>query len=188
MMTPLVRLIALTLAAAGCARASVPSLAAPDCDAATAGPLRLDTALVATMPGEYRVVQVTTSYPDGVYRRNETGLTLRLPDSTERRRATVRVFGHVPRFNLQLVGTWRPRGDSGRAFPAEVDGGVLFLGCRDCLDASPDVLVIRELTGDGFRGSWRDYQTGLAHVVDERGRMLPDPAGHFCAFRIAPRP
>lgn len=182
--------LAVTLAVACCARASARASApaAADCGAVTAEPLRLDSVIVATMPGEYRLVQVTTSYDTRAYPRNESRLTLRLPDSTERRDAAVRKLGHSPRFNLQLLGTWRPRGDSGRAYAAEVDGGVLFLGCRDCLDASPDVLVIRELSGVGFRGSWRDYQTGMARVVDQRGRLLPDPAGYFCAYRIAPAP
>lgn len=184
----IVRLLALTLAVAGCARASAPAPAAADCSAVTAEPLRLDSGMVAMMPGEFRLVQVATSFDTREYLQQEGRLTLRLPDSTERREAAVRTFGHRPRARLQLLGMWRTSRDSLRTSPAEVDGGVLFLGCRDCLDASPDVLVIRELTGDGFRGSWRDYQTGLGRVVDQRGRLLPDPAGHFCAFRIAPRP
>jgi hypothetical protein len=71
-----------------------------------------------------------------------------------------------------------------RAAEAQIDGSLLYLGCRDCMDASPMVLRIIEVDERGFFGSWRDYQTGIGRLFDERtGEPLPDPAGYFCAWR-----
>jgi hypothetical protein len=84
----------------------------------------------------------------------------------------------VLRTDLQL------RGEIGSQ-PAEVDDGVLYLGCRDCADASPDVLQVRRVSAAGFWGPWRNFQSGIGIAVDASGARLPDPVGLFCAIRRA---
>jgi hypothetical protein len=68
---------------------------------------------------------------------------------------------------------------------AEWDAGTLYLGCRDCLDASPDHLRIESIVSTGFVGTWVNNQTGIARVVDDKGKTLPNPAGYLCAVRVA---
>lgn len=95
----------------------------------------------------------------------------------------VRGLGHQPRRDLRLLGEWRWNSKY-PAEKAEWDAGTLYLGCRDCLDASPDYLRIEAVTATGFWGTWINHQSGIAHVVDDKGKPLPDPAGYFCAARL----
>lgn len=115
-------------------------------------------------------------------------LALTVLDSAERTQARERRLGHLPRRAPRVGGEVRYMG-SETAVPAEVDGVTLYLGCRDCLDASPLVLTIQAVSKDGFWGTWRDYQTGIGEVVDSlTGRPLADPAGRFCAQRAPTNP
>jgi hypothetical protein len=68
--------------------------------------------------------------------------------------------------------------------------GVIWLGDRlrigdyDVLDgAGGDNLSITWYSKDGFGGSWTS-DMGFAVVIDSLGRMLPNPAGYFCARRL----
>jgi hypothetical protein len=135
---------------------------------------------VSTLTGRFRLTLVTTSFTSP---RSSSELTLRTPDSVARAGATVRALGHQPRRDLRLVGEWHWSAKY-PAERAEWDSGTLYLGCRDCLDASPDHLRIESIDPAGFAGTWADYQTGIAHVVDDKGKPLPDPAGYFCAVRV----
>jgi hypothetical protein len=123
------------------------------------------------------LTQVTTSSVDLP---RVTTLLLTAPDSAALSNAARRSLGHSPRRDLRLVGTWRSSDDR-RADSAEWDAGTLYLGCRDCLDASPDQLRIEALSAGEFRGSWVNDQTGIGRRFDSTGKALPDPAGYFCA-------
>jgi len=176
--------------AAACAPRPAPTagIAAGACrpePPAGAGPLTPERA--PWLAGRFRLITVTTSQGRAYRHAAETGLTLRMADSLERAAATARGVGHAPRRALQFVGRWRWAPDSEAQQPdlAEVDAGVLYLGCRDCLDGSPWHLQITAVSPAGFWGTWRDYQTGTVRAVDGRGRELPDPAGFFCAVREA---
>jgi hypothetical protein len=131
------------------------------------------------MVGSFRVTFVTTSYQTSAMR-NEVDL---FPvDSATRARAGERRLGHTPRRDLQLVG----RDFSSRQRPpvsAEWDDGILYLGCRDCFDGSPDKLTIGAVSEDGFWGWWVNEQSGTVRAVDRHGKLAPDPAGYFCARR-----
>jgi hypothetical protein len=68
--------------------------------------------------------------------------------------------------------------------------GVIWLGDRlrigdyDVLDgAGGDNLSITWYSKRGFGGSWTS-DMGFAVVIDSLGRMLPNPAGYFCARRL----
>jgi hypothetical protein len=139
------------------------------------------TSRIDSLAGRFDLVMVTTSFPSTegrpVWR---TQLDLRRPDSGAVAAAVRRGLDR-PR-DLRLVGVqrWSTRY---RPNDAEVDGTTLYLGCRGCLDASPDVLRITASSTHGFWGTWRDYQTGIGRVVGKNGASLPDPAGYFCALR-----
>ena len=142
-----------------------------------AGTSRMRPADIAMLTGEFEVTLLTTS---GAIERPGAPLTLRLADSAERAVAGQRRIGFTQRTALQLTGRVENQ-------PAEVDDGVLYLGCRDCTDASPSVLEITRVSRAGFWGTWRDFQTGIGVAVDARGARLPDPAGRFCAIRRGAR-
>jgi hypothetical protein len=128
---------------------------------------------------------VTTNYPgSGPTVDSSWTLTLSAVDSVRRIQATERRVGLHARTHLEFEGRAVSASTGQRAQPAEIDSSVLYIGCRDCTDASPLVLRVRALSASGFWGSWRDYQTGIGYVVDGKGKRAPDPAGHFCAIRV----
>lgn len=132
------------------------------------------------MVGRFRVTFVTTSFERST---SHNELELFAADSATRMQARERRIGHRPRRDLRLVGRdyWDPHRP---AESAEWDDGILYLGCRDCIDGSPDKLTISAISENGFWGRWRNDQSGFAHVLDSHGQLAPDPAGHFCARRI----
>ena len=132
------------------------------------------------MVGSFRLTLVTTSF-DAPVTRNE--LDLFAVDSATRERARTSRIGHRPRRDVRLIGAdyWARRRSP---VAAEWDDGILYLGCRDCFDGSPDKLTIGAVSENGFWGWWRNDQSGIARVVDRHGKALPDPAGYFCARRI----
>ena len=152
-----------------------------------------DTATVTRKPaidpsalaGTFRLAQIWTDVaserlPDSV---SYSWLQLAVVDSANRVAAARPTVGRVRRRNLQLTGSIRA-GTGRDSAHAEVDDGVLYLGCRDCTDASPEVLRITAMTERGFFGTWRDYQTGIGRVIyTPIGQRSPAPAGYFCAWR-----
>ena len=158
--------------ASGQRRLAVPRICRP-----TRHPLTSER--VESLAGKFRLIQITTSFAsDPVV----SELELVVADSVVRARASERRLGHSPRRDLRLTGTRRwNRGQP--VVPAEWDGDTLFLGCRDCLDGSPERLHVRAITPAGLWGSWVDYQTGIGRVLDRNRKELPNPAGYFCAKR-----
>src|SRR5687767_5525067 len=160
------------------AQASCPTVPAPS------GTPFADS-LAGELRGTFRLTMVTTTYPGtGPIIDSSLILTLGEVDSARRAQATERRMGFVPRKRLLLEGSVVSNSGDARAQPAEIDDGILYLGCRDCMDASPAVLQVQVISEAGFWGSWRDYQTGIGYVVDREGRRAPDPAGPFCAIRV----
>jgi len=53
-----------------------------------------------------------------------------------------------------------------------VDDAVLYLGCRDCTDASPNVLEITRVSGAGSWGSWRNFQTWYRCPFGHSGSVM----------------
>jgi hypothetical protein len=63
-------------------------------------------------------------------------------------------------------------------------GESLRIGDYDVLDgAGGDNLRVRWYSKHGFGGAWTS-DMGFEVVIDSLGRMLPDPAGYFCARRL----
>jgi hypothetical protein len=132
------------------------------------------------MVGSFRVTLVTTSYKASPMR---SEVELFAVDSTTRLRAGQPRVGRRPRADVRLIGVdyWNRQSP---ADAAEWDDGVLFLGCRDCFDASPHKLRVGAVTEDGFWGWWVNEQSGTVRVVDRHGAPTPNPAGYFCARRV----
>ena len=159
--------------------------ASPPCTDSPPSDARPATAdRIGQLAGRFRLTEITTSF---AIQPSVTELVLHAPDSAARANAVRRFIGHVPRRNLRLVGSWHW---SSRypAVNAEWDAGILYLGCRDCLDGSPEHLRIEAISDHGFWGRWADYQTGIGHIVDKSGKPLPDPAGYFCAEWLGKAP
>jgi hypothetical protein len=140
-----------------------------------------------TLAGDYELIQVETQPTPGS---SSVGrLHLAIPDSA----AQVIAVGGAAR---DLIG-WLEviRGDtvsrpgaSSRdpASPGAVlAGNHLRLGLL-AMDAPVEHLEITAVSRDGFWGWWK-AQPGWEVTVDsETQRVLPDPAGYFCALRVNP--
>ena len=87
---------------------------------------------VTMLVGEFRVTMVDRTR-NGFNHTWDT-LSLRRADSVEHTAHLVRRIGFEVRRDLQLVDAYGPEPDIG-PYKAEFDAGVLYLGCRDCLDA-----------------------------------------------------
>jgi hypothetical protein len=138
------------------------------------------TERIDSLIGRFSLVTVNTSWPSEGIQSNRTDLELARADSATVAAARGRMLGR-PR-DLRLVGSER-WSTTHPPQPAEVDAGTLYIGCRDCLDGSPNILSITAISAHGFWGTWTDYQGGLIHNVGRNGQKLPRPAGYFCAMR-----
>jgi hypothetical protein len=146
----------------------------------------VSAAYVPLLAGSFRLVEVLTSFgtDSTELHASRLDLTLALADSVTVADSRMRRLGHRPRADLRLTGSVRWPSIE-RPDTAEVDGLTLYLGCRDCLDASPDVLTITHVSPRGFWGRWENRQTGIGRAADARtGEWLPNPAGYFCAWRV----
>ena len=139
-----------------------------------------DTLQPETLAGDFRLMQVMTSWETASSDTSE--VSIRLATTEEKAEAKREGLGFFPR-DITHVGllTWSSEYDP---FPVEADGATLYLGCRGCLDGSPNVLYVAAIADEGFWGLWRDYQTGIGRHFDTLNNPLPDPAGYFCAQRI----
>jgi hypothetical protein len=68
---------------------------------------------------------------------------------------------------------------------AVLAGNHLLLGRTGAFDGNSEELTITAVSPDGFWGWWK-AQPGWEISVDSQShRVLPDPAGYFCALRVA---
>src|SRR5687768_2964384 len=162
----------LLLALMACAPARALDARSPDeCPRPVEGSAaRLDRADLSALAGSFRLVMVTTSYSTDSRKWwvTRTGLALELADSTRKAESKARRIGYMRRADLQMVGHWDWANGKHPREVAELDGRILFLGCRDCNDASPDILIITSVSRRGFSGFWRNYQTGIGVAVDAK--------------------
>jgi hypothetical protein len=165
------------LAVAGCG----PARSAPP-EPAQCGPAVPETAQhpivmpPAALSGNYQLIQVQTQPASGTI--SSGRLHLALPDSAYKAGA----MGAAVR---ELVGWLEPAaGDSTRRRPAVVLAGRhLRLGPGGYPEGSAHHLEITAVADDGFWGWW-SADRGLAVVESGSQRVLPDPAGYFCALRL----
>jgi hypothetical protein len=138
--------------------------------------------------GRYRLAQVITSLPPGrtpfIY--TEGDLRLTLPTAEQSAASKERGFGHFPRRDLRLIGTWSVR-EIPQSDVAEVDGDTLYLGVRWGFDVSPTALGVTGAAERRIWGVWRDPQTGYVIVADPVSHEpLKELAGLFCAEWLGP--
>jgi hypothetical protein len=171
------------LASMGCAR--IPGLKRPtdECTAPAGPPLAsLDSASRSLLAGTFRLVQVGS--PEGRKLPRISSLQLHLADSSERANAGAKRLGNRSR-NLEMAGK-RTILSSGTSDPAELDGIVLYVGCRECSDASPEALTLFAVTETGFSGRWLNPYSGIEVVLRANSRNVLTSPGHFCATRVPP--
>ena len=61
--------------------------------------------------------------------------------------------------------------------------GVLYIGCRNRADASPNELWLLARGPGLVWGLWQNPQTGIERVGRAPGDWLPNPAGYYCLRR-----
>jgi hypothetical protein len=141
-----------------------------------------------TLAGQYDLIQVQTQPKAGA---TSVGrLYLAQPDSLARASAV----GGAARDLIGWLETvkgdtvWRPgAGSRDPNHPGAVlSGDHLRLGQLGSLDASVEHLTITAVAAEGFWGWWK-ADPGLGITTDgSTRRVLPDPAGYFCALRARP--
>lgn len=163
------------------APAPVPERCGPQVPAGAQHPL---TARARTLAGEYQLIQVRTQPDAGAV---ATGrLHLAPPDSLAR-------AGAVGGAARDLVGwldatqgdsTWRPGAGSRdpRHPGAVLTGNHLRLG-QPAVDSPVEQLEITAVSEDGFWGWWKAEPGWEVAIETGTNRVVPDPAGYFCALR-----
>jgi hypothetical protein len=73
---------------------------------------------------------------------------------------------------------------SGHDPAVEMVDATIYLGGLEYSDAGGNQLLVKEVTSTGFRGEWT-YSTGFSVTVDSAtGRVVREPGGYFCAWRV----
>jgi hypothetical protein len=155
-----------------------------ECPQALVNARPFDPGYIEELAGTYEVRVVPTSY--GTTRAvTRAALLLAVPD-TLRRYFPEHFRGERALLGQRLAGLWRYAGADSSATREEVsfEAGVLYIGCRLCLDASPDQFQIEHVARTGFWGHWENPLIGLWVIVDSAGRELPKPSGFYCAIRV----
>ena len=81
---------------------------------------------------------------------------------------------------------WRANvGSRDPRYPGVVLAGDHVMLGRAGLDSYSEHLTITAVSPDGFWGWWRGVPGFEMKMNAEAGRVLPDPAGYFCALRVA---
>jgi hypothetical protein len=144
------------------------------------------TVHAAGLAGDYQLVQVQTQPVAG---RTSIGrLHLAPLDSAARAHAVggaVRdLVGWVE--TLQGDTTWRPNAQSrDPTHPGAVlAGDHLRLGEWGAVDSHAEHLMITAVGPEGFWGWWRAEPGWEVRREEGTERVLPDPAGYFCALRV----
>ena len=197
----LATLALLTACLSGCARrAPAATDAPPECSGRAPRGARMFTlADVDSIIGTFELTQITRTPPAGrVVRgrlelwRQDSSRVLRfaagpIPEAL-RRRHPERGRYLAGAFDAKPTDT-SPWGERLRSRdPARpgviLESGHLRMGEVDILDGAGEDLEILWVTADGFGGRWQS-DLGNGTLVDAAGRPLPDPAGVFCARRVA---
>jgi hypothetical protein len=126
-----------------------------------------------SLAGDYELIQVQTQPRSGVVISGRLRLT---PLDSAAREAAV--GGPVRDLDgrLQL-----DNGSQGHV-EAALAGQYLRLGPAGFTDSSLRHLTITAVAPEGFWGWWRSDR-GIAVTTAPGGRVIPDPAGYFCALR-----
>jgi hypothetical protein len=125
-----------------------------------------------SLAGEYQLIQVHSQPIGGVV----TSAILQLAplDST----AKAAAVGGPGR---DLTGWVKPVGGAGEQVPAVLAGEHLRIGRPG--GQSAQQLTITAVASDGFWGWWKAERGMAVQMEPGTGRVVPDPAGYFCALR-----
>jgi hypothetical protein len=177
------------LLAAGChpvpGPAPSPSRCKPAVPADAQHPLATKPAQLA---GDYELIQVETQPAAGSI--NSGRLHLAPLDSAARGAAVggaVRdLIGWLqPTDGLRLSRTNAASHDPTRP-GAVLAGEHLVVGDVGFMDGHVDRLTITAVAPEGFWGWWKASPGWEVAIDSESRRVLPDPAGYFCALRVRP--
>ena len=149
-----------------------------------------DSTQVAHLVGQFHItaVDTTTSPPQEL----GTDLVIWVNDSVHRYRYMKRgigiVHGERP-FGGSFRSPGRPWIDPETAWEGILyHPGSLYLGTIGVNDGGGTTLTLNRLGPAGFSGRWT-ADMGIAVIFDTRtNRYLPNPAGYYCAWRVAPFP
>jgi hypothetical protein len=146
------------------------------------------TSRAGALTGEYELIQVRTQPVAGVVTR---GLLHLAPlDSVARAGAA----GGAAR---DLIGWFDPTAGERTGLPeagsrdattpgAVLTGDHLRLGQPGAGDSPVEHLTITAVAPEGFWGWWKAMEAWEVTVKTKPQRVLPDPAGYFCALRVRP--
>jgi hypothetical protein len=141
----------------------------------------------AALAGDYDLIQVRTQPVGG---ETSSGRLHLVPlDSAARAMA---VGGAVRDLTGWLEPTagdsaWRSRvGSRDPMHPGVVLAGDHVRLGQTSLDGYSEHLTITAVSPEGFWGWWK-AEPGFEVTMDAESRVLPDPAGYFCALRVTPK-
>lgn len=140
----------------------------------------LDSVPLERIMGTYEVDMVPTSY--GLTRMGAPARLILAPPESLRLYFPNEYRPPAGGLTPVIAGLYRPDGAAGTSV-VEYDAGILYMGCRNCLDGSPDRFRVEQVAATGFWGHWDNPQTGIWRIVDTAGRPLPSPSGIYCAVR-----
>jgi hypothetical protein len=184
---------AAALSLAAC-RAERPPSAVPErCEANAAATMpTFDATRPEALAGGYELVTVGDNETARNHRK--TGrLTLWVQDSVRRRRGLLgplspgheRTLGAAIEYEPRETTTaWQKLASRDPDRPGGMyTSGHLRFGGYDMIDGAGTTLTIVHADSSGFRGTWVS-DLGIVAIMDSSGRVLPNPAGYFCARRL----
>ena len=190
------RIVGLCIAA-GVACTSVPHATSPTnpCPVdSTITTQPYDSAFVSRLAGEYRVT-IVSDWEDE-QGQQVTGRLVLQPTDTLHALHEQMFTGRWRRTDSRPLWGWAEVKPKNVTLPWSADptsrdpehpgvlfhsNGLLELGVWRGLDGSTVSLMVQSTSPTGFAGTW-DSDLGIA-VMTRDGRQLPNPHGHFCAFR-----
>ncbi|HZA97519.1 MAG TPA: hypothetical protein VE399_01990 [Gemmatimonadales bacterium] len=167
--------------------------------ASTAGPERCGPAVpeaaqhpvvrrAVTLAGQYDLIQVRTQPVAGI--RSVGRLHLEPPDSLARAAAVGGAARDLVGWLETVEGDTAWRAGAGSRDPnrpgAVLTGDHLRLGQSGSPEAHVEHLTITAVAPDGFWGWWKADPGWEITTDSTTRRVLPDPAGYFCALRVRP--
>jgi hypothetical protein len=178
---------ALVLVLIACHRAApsdtAPERCAPSVPRTAHNPLATRPAALA---GEYNLIQVQTQPIGG---KTTTGrLHLAELDSSARAGGVGGPVRDLTGWLKTAAGdsAWRSNvGSRDPKYPGVVLAGDHVILGRASLDAYTEHLTITAVAPEGFWGWWRGVPGFDVTMDTDAGRVLPDPAGYFCALRAS---
>jgi hypothetical protein len=160
-----------------------PSRCGPDVPQTAEHPI---ASRITALAGDYDLIQVQTQ---PVHQVSSGRLHLEPRDSSARAGAAGGAVRDLVGWLQPIEGDRTTPPDAGSRDPAHpgavVAGNHLLLGQSGEVDSRFEQLTITAVAAHGFWGWWKAEPGWEVAVETETQRVLPDPAGYFCALRVA---